>query len=89
MRIHTAETLKGVIEKYNEITLGYPAYFSTTDGCAVSIEWVEKNLADEMINIKMNSFDKIDGLFINYEYTDLFCNRTGEKINCAYIDEEE
>lgn len=65
---------------------GYPLYFYTSDGAALSFEAVEENfrqVADSVRN-KLNDGWRVIGCDINYEDADLVCAHTGEKIECAY-----
>lgn len=65
---------------------GYPKYFVTTDGAALSFQAVR----DEWCNVvwsHLNSVNdgwRIAGVDINWEDAELVCDHTGEQIESAY-----
>lgn len=69
---------------------GYPLYFVTSDGAAISFESAREN-AREII-AALNSGDKRGGWHvaacaINYEDSNLICDHSGRPIPSAYGDE--
>ena len=67
---------------------GYPLFFITSDGSALSFESVRENFSEVCYSIRNNIDDgwKVVGIDINYEDTELYCEHSGEKIDCAYAE---
>lgn len=68
---------------------GYPCYFITSDGAALSFDAVRRELRNilESIANKANDGWRIVALEINWEDAALYCEHTGQKIESAYGDE--
>lgn len=68
---------------------GYPCYFTTSDGAALSFDAVRRELRSilESIANKANDGWRIVALEINWEDAALYCEHTGQKIESAYGDE--
>jgi len=73
---------------------GYPTYFITDDGQALSHEaaLANRELIEDAIREHLDSGGKDDWLVIaleiNWEDPDLFCSHTGERIMSAYAEPE-
>ncbi len=72
---------------------GYPRYFITADGEALSFKAADKNkerILDECLNLDRASWDewKVVAVEINWEDANLFCVHSGERIESAYADDE-
>lgn len=70
---------------------GYPLYFITRDGAALSFEAAReqfRNVVWDHLNHTSTGW-RIDGLAVNYEDADLFCDHTGKRIPSAYAEVEE
>lgn len=65
---------------------GYPLYFVTNHGCALSFDAVRDNLQSIMGDLVRDDYCKIVGCDVNYEDDDLVCDHTGEPIESAYVD---
>lgn len=67
---------------------GYPLYFITSDGAALSFATVRKEFRRIAESIRENCSDgwRVDGCAVNYEDRELFDDHTNEKIECAYGD---
>ena len=68
---------------------GYPLYFITSDGAALSFESVRKELPQVIYSIANGL--RSDGWHVcttavNYENRDLVCDHSGQPIACAYGD---
>ena len=63
---------------------GYPMYFITHDGCALSFDAVKKRAMSKARDIKGRSFDRVVWADVNWEDGDLYCEETGELIPSAY-----
>lgn len=65
---------------------GYPCYFITDDGAALSFEAVRGNyrLVLRSTRHKMRDGWGVVGVGINYEDNDLYCGHTGKQIKSAY-----
>lgn len=68
---------------------GYPRYFITSDGCALSFKAAraEKRNILEAIRDSDNSGWQIVAVDINWEDPDLICDHTGERIESAYAED--
>lgn len=67
---------------------GYPRYFVTRDGAALSYAAARENAAliEASITNQSNDGWEVIDTDINWENTDLYCDHTGQKIECAYGD---
>ena len=65
---------------------GYPCYFITSDGAAISFDAARKERRNILESIATRSNDgwRVVGLDINWEDTDLYCEHTNNKIQSAY-----
>lgn len=71
---------------------GYPCYFITADGAALSFEAAkaERRQVIWCISNKLNEGGwRIVAMDINWEDRDLTCDHTGKQIECAYDCEED
>ncbi len=68
---------------------GYPLFFITTDGAALSFKAVRENLRLVMDSIKRDLRDgwQVCAVDVNYEDPTLFCDHTGERIPSAYAED--
>lgn len=68
---------------------GYPLYFVTDDGAALSFKAVRGNRRAILSSIAHGSKDgwRVVGVDVNWEDEDLLCDHTGEKIPSAYGEE--
>lgn len=69
---------------------GYPKYFITSDGEALSYEAAEQN-ADQIaqaIDERDNGDWHVVGCEINWEDPALYCSDTGKRIESAYTEDE-
>lgn len=70
---------------------GYPLYFTTMDGAALSYDAVREQFA-QVCGDHMDGTStgwRITGVAINYEDATLTCDHTGKPIPSAYGEEEE
>ena len=65
---------------------GYPCYFVTSDGAALSFEAARKERRNilESIAHRLNDGWRVIGLDVNYEDDQLYCDQTNERIPSAY-----
>ena len=65
---------------------GYPLYFITSDGAALSFKAVRENFRCVIWSIKnkVNDGWRVQAMNVNYEDNELYCDHTGEKIESAY-----
>lgn len=71
---------------------GYPCYFITADGAALSFKAARDNRRNILEAIRDNdsrSGWKVEALAINWEDDSLFCDDTGELIPAAYGEDSE
>jgi len=70
---------------------GYPLYFITSDGAALSFDAVRSEYRQVINSIRhrMNDGWRVVAVDINYEDSGLYCDHTGQRIQCAYGDDEE
>jgi len=68
---------------------GYPLYFITSDGAALSFEAVRSELRNVLWSMQNRVSDgwRVVACDINYEDGDLRCDHTGKRIPSAYGDE--
>lgn len=71
---------------------GYPLFFITSDGAALSFDGVRKNWRNiceaHIVPGYRRSGWHIDAIDINYEDTELYCDATNKKIPSAYGDDD-
>ena len=67
---------------------GYPLYFITSDGGALSFEAVKQERRNILDSIATGCDDgwRVVGMDINYEDGNLFCDHLNERIESAYAD---
>lgn len=70
---------------------GYPRFFITSDGAALSYKAAQEEADQIRESIREKSSDgwRVVAVDINWEDTDLYCDHTGDKIECAYGNDEE
>ena len=68
---------------------GYPVYFITSDGEALSFKAVRENRREilEAIRDRDNSGWRVVGMDVNWEDGELTCAHTNERIESAYADD--
>ena len=65
---------------------GYPCYFITSDGAALSFDAAKqekRNILDSIANGHNDGW-RIVGMDINWEDSSLYCDHTGKPIESAY-----
>lgn len=69
---------------------GYPLYFITSDGAALSFDAVRSEYRQVInaIRHRLNDGWCVVAVEINYEDSDLYCDHTGQRIESAYGDDE-
>jgi len=67
---------------------GYPLYFVTSDGAALSFEAAENEsaLIEDSIANEINDGWRVVAAEINWEYSELYCDHTGKRIESAYCE---
>lgn len=67
---------------------GYPLYFITSDGGALSFDAAKRELRNILESIAGNLNDgwRVVALDINWEDAELYCEHTGTKIESAYAE---
>ena len=70
---------------------GYPLYFITDDGAALSFEAVRENLRSVLWSMKnkVNDGWRVVACDANWEDPFLFCDHTGKRIESAYAEAAE
>ena len=68
---------------------GYPLFFITSDGAALSFAAVEANRAyiDDSIENSLNDGWRVVAVEVNWEDDALFCDHTGNRIQSAYAED--
>jgi hypothetical protein len=69
---------------------GYPLYFVTSDGAALSFEAAKaerKNILDSIAH-RLSDGWRVVAIEVNWEDAELYCDHTGQRIASAYADEE-
>ena len=88
--IESVADLKAAI-RYGSFTDlgGYPLYFVTSDGAAISFKTARDEFASVCDSIRrgLNDGWRVVAVEINYEDSALFCDHSGGKIESAYCDE--
>jgi hypothetical protein len=69
---------------------GYPLYFITDDGAALSFNAVRENLRSVLWSIRngVNDGWRVVGCDVNWEDASLYFDHTGARIPSAYAEEE-
>lgn len=69
---------------------GYPMYFITSDGAALSFEAVRAELRNVLDSIRHKSRDgwQVVAVDVNYEDGELVCEHTGKRIPSTYAETE-
>lgn len=69
---------------------GYPLYFITNDGAALSFEAARENVRQIIWSIANNARDgwRVVGCEVNWEDDGLLCDHTFQPIPCAYGEED-
>jgi len=67
---------------------GYPLYFVTNDGGAISFESAQKDFGTLAYEIQHSMGGRIIACDINYEDSDLVCSISDERIPSAYGEDE-
>lgn len=67
---------------------GYPMFFVTSDGAALSFDAVKSERRNVLESIRDHADDgwRVVGVDINWEDPDLICDHTGKRIESAYAD---
>lgn len=88
MNKYTIEQFKDDLSQPYAWPGGYPRYFITSDGAALSFKAAEDNqtLIIDAIDNKSNDGWQVVGCDINWEDSSLYCDHTGERIESAYAD---
>ena len=65
---------------------GYPLFFITSDGAALSFEAVNQEIesVQDSIETECNDGWQVVAVDVNWEDENLLCDHTGEKIQSAY-----
>ena len=65
---------------------GYPCYFITSDGAALSFDSVKAEYRNVLSAVREQLDDgwRVVAVDINYEDPDLYCDHSGEPIESAY-----
>ena len=68
---------------------GYPLYFITSDGAALSFNAAEseRELIEDSIRDKLSDGWRIIYCDVNWEDPDLYCDHTGNRIESAYAED--
>lgn len=91
-RIESVAEFKAALRHGKTTDLGgYPMYFVTSDGEALSFEAARENFRQIVDSIagRHNDGWRVVGQDVNYEDEDLICAHTGERIASAYGDSEK
>lgn len=69
---------------------GYPLYFITSDGAALSFKAAqdEAELIREAIRDRSDDGWRIEAVEVNWEDPSLYCDHTGDRIESAYAEDE-
>lgn len=70
---------------------GYPKYFVTSDGEALSFAAVRAEFRQVMnaVRHRLNDGWRVISVDINWENPELYCAHTGERIESAYAEKRE
>lgn len=96
--MNTQSPISYTLEQFNEQLAsgpyawpgGYPVYFVTSDGAALSFAAAKKEaeLIRASIAEKSNDGWQVVGADINWEDPQLYCEHTGQRIESAYAEGE-
>jgi hypothetical protein len=92
MNINTTKDLKTALRNGQWAWPGgYPLYFITSDGAALSFDAVRSEYRQVINSIRhrLNDGWRVVAVDINYEDSGLYCDNTGQRIQSAYGDDEE
>lgn len=69
---------------------GYPLFFVTADGAALSFEAVREQYRSVLRSIRdnVNYGWQVVGVETNWENPDLYCDHTGKRIESAYAEQD-
>jgi len=69
---------------------GYPCFFITDDGCALSFEAVKENFRAVLSSVRNKDRDgwRVISVEINWEDPSLYCEHTGQRIESAYAEDQ-
>jgi hypothetical protein len=69
---------------------GYPLFFITSDGAALSFDAVRENIRSVLWSMRhgVNDGWRVIGCDVNWEDPSLYCDHTGARIPSAYAEEE-
>jgi len=70
---------------------GYPCFFVTSDGEALSFKAAQENagLIRDAVIAQDNSGWRVVAFEVNWEDNELTCSDTGERIECAYLPDDD
>lgn len=90
MNTYTVDQFKQDISSPYAWPGGYPRFFVTSDGAALSYESALHNqdLILDAIETQSNDGWRVVGCDINWEDSCLYCDDTGERIESAYAENE-
>ena len=91
MKIKTTKDLKTALKNGQWAWPGgYPLYFITSDGAALSFDAVRSEYRQVISAIRHGLDDgwRVVSCEINWEDSDLYCDHTGQPIQSAYGDDE-
>ena len=69
---------------------GYPIYFITSDGGALSFESVKRNFRSVLDSMRSGTDDgwRVVAVEANWEDPELYCDHSGERIPSAYAEDD-
>tara|TARA_R110002073_G_scaffold123143_6_gene266565 strand:- start:2516 stop:2866 length:351 start_codon:yes stop_codon:yes gene_type:complete len=84
--IESVADLKSALRHGRFAWPGYPLFFITSDGAALSFKSAREEFYQICYSIRtgMNDGWRVVAVDVNYEDSDLFCDHSGEKIESAY-----
>ena len=89
--INTTADLRATLRAGRHTSIGgYPMFFITADGAALSFEAVEENYRQVSHSVRhgLNDGWQVVHTAINWEDKELFCDHTNERIPAAYEENE-
>lgn len=87
--IKSAADLKATLRAGSSTDLGgYPLYFITSDGAALSFDSVRKEIRSVLHSTRHGFNDgwQVVACDVNYEDGELYCDHSGERIPSAYAE---
>ena len=87
MKIETIKDLRAALDSGPYAWPGgYPCYFITNDGAALSFDSVQSNIGEieDSIERRLNDGRRVVAMAINWEDPDLICDDSGKHIEAAY-----